>query len=327
VFQDPTHRILAVAPGGVSYATADADVGSILASADGRTWNLRSRRRDGAPYTVGTVLADGTLLADAVTANGNVISRSADGGRTWTDVLPLGQYRILTPHNIAELDGEVFLIEYQSFTTANATIHLWASDDDGQTWQSRAVFTDHRHGHGLHADPATGALWLFFGDRTGGTYVSFDRGATAVPVRSSLGGGCLVDAVSTASGILAGMDSLYQPLFPNVVAMGPGGGYRQVAALPGPSYSFHAVSGGGYVVGAAREAGGDVYPDGIPAAHLLTSGDGLSFADALQFEWLGAPATGRADVYWELPTGELVAELRAVAGFPDVGYALLAVRR
>jgi hypothetical protein len=227
---------------------------------------------------------------------------------------------------VAALDGEVFLLEYQSFTGSNVPIHLWVSDDDGRTWQARAVFTDHRHGHGLHADPASGALWLFFGDRTGGTYFSLDRGATVTLVRTALDGGSLVDAVTTASGILAGMDSLYQPLFPHVVSMSLGASYQQVAALPGPSYSFHAVSGGGFVVGAAREAGGDVYDAAPPAAHLLTSEDGATFADALQFPWLGGADAGRADVYWELPTGELVADVRNVDGFPGVGYALLEVR-
>jgi hypothetical protein len=228
---------------------------------------------------------------------------------------------------VAELDGEVFLLEYQSFTGSNATIHLWVSADDGQTWQARAVFTSHRHGHGLHADPPSGELWLFFGDQTGGTYVSLDHGATATLMRTALDGGSLVDAVSTPTGILAGMDSLYQPLFPHVVTMDPAADYRQIAALPGPSYSFHAVSGGGFVVGAEREAGGDVYDASTPAAHLLTSDDGVAFTDALQFPWLGGLVAARADVYWELPTGELVAELRNVDGFPGVGYALLAVHR
>jgi hypothetical protein len=201
------------------------------------------------------------------------------------------------------------------------------SGDGGRTWRVRAVFTDHRHGHGLHADPASGALWLFFGDLTGATYVSFDGGVTATLVRRALDGGSLVDAVSTPSGILAGMDSLYQPLQPHVVTLSHEADYRQMAPLPGPSYSIHAISGGGFVVGAAREAGGDVYGASTPAAHLLTSEDGATFADALAFPWLGGADAGRADVYRELPTGELVAELRNVEGCPGVGYALLAVHR
>jgi hypothetical protein len=324
-YRDTARRFLAVDPDGTAYATALGENGTVYASRDGRAWELRSARSDGAPFMVATALSSGVLLADTVQGSGNVIVRSADGGRTWQDVLPLGRFRILTPHHVAELAGEVFLLEYQSFTGDNTPIHLWVSQDEGLTWSVRALFLDHRHGHGLLADPASGALWLFFGDRTGATYFSMDQGRTLTFVRTALDGGCFVDAVATPTGILGGMDTLFQPLYPMVVRLGRDGSYQQLAALPGPSYSFHRLSGGGYLVGAAREAAGDVYPD--DSAHVLASTDGLTYAEVLAFPSLGGGDPARADVYWELSTGEPVLELRNAEGFSDAGgFAILRVK-
>src|SRR5581483_11922435 len=114
-------------------------------------------------FFIMTSTSKGILLADSPEASGHFITRSADHGATWADVLSLGSYRTLTPHSFAELDGVVYLLEYQSFTQGSVPITLFASSDHGATWTTRFVFSGHRHGHGLCADPTTHVLWALFG--------------------------------------------------------------------------------------------------------------------------------------------------------------------
>jgi hypothetical protein len=318
-------RFLGVGSGGTAFAvSATGAQHQLLASADGRSWSPRGAHPSRSSFLVLAPLASGTLLADVAGAGGHALSRSADGGRTWTDVLPLGAYRLLTPRNVAELGGEILLVEYQSFTGDGTPITLFASDDDGRTWTTRNVLTGHRHGHGLKADPATGALWIFMGDRTGGTLLSYDGGRTTTLVRKPLEGGVFVDAAVVAGGILAGHDSLFAPLWPHVVSLGFDGAYEPRFALPGPSYSFFTLpGGGGYLVGAAHEAVGDVYVDG--AAHLFHSPDGERFDEIFSCEPIDPTDTARGDVYFTLPSGEAVVMVHNCVGFGSTGrgYALL----
>lgn len=319
-------RFLGVGADGTAYALSPEHGGHrVLASADGRTWELRGAHPDRASFLVLAPLASGALLADVADAGGHALARSDDGGRTWRDVLALGAYRLLTPRSVAELAGEVFALEYQSFTGADVPIRLWASRDDGRTWVERRVFTEHRHGHGLRADPDAGALWIFMGDRTGGTLLSRDGGRTARMVRAPLEGGVFVDGAVVPGGLLAGHDSLFDPLFPKVVSLGLDGSYATRAALPGPSYSFFPLPGGGYLVGAARESAGDVYADGDLSAHLLHSADGVAFRGVFSCERLDPAAAARSDVYAALATGEPVVEVRNCLGFGPTGqgYAIL----
>jgi hypothetical protein len=325
VHVDTEHRFLAVGTDGTGYGLdLSTDPSCLYASRDGRSWTERAAHGPGA-FLVMTALRSGTLLADTLQGGDHVLSRSDDGGRSWTSVLDLRAYRLLTPHNVGELAGEVLLVEYQSFSPDPQPIRLWASRDDGRTWAVRATFTAFRHGHGLLADGATGTLWLFMGDRTGGTLVSHDGGRTATLVRAPLEGGVLVDGVAVPGGILAGHDTLYQPLYPHVISLSPAGAYVEHAALPGPSYSFHPASGGGYLIGAAREPGGDVYAPGDVSAHLLSSPDGVHIEEVLAYARSDPGDTARADVYFELPTGEAVVDVRNCAGFGKggVGYVLL----
>ncbi|BDG04880.1 WD40/YVTN/BNR-like repeat-containing protein [Anaeromyxobacter oryzae] len=318
-------RFFAVGADGTSYGQRLDDApDQLYASADGRTWTLRAAQPTGRVFFLVIPLRSGALLADTIGADGShAISRSSDGGRTWSVVLPLGKYRLLTPASVAELGGEVFAIEYQAFTGQSVPIRLWASDDDGRTWSVRNVTTTHRHGHGLLADPAAGALWTFYGDLQGGTYLSLDGGRTMTLVRGPLDGGVLVMAVPTAQGLLGGLDTLWQALPPNVVTLSFGGAYAQHFQLPGPSYSIRALDGGGYLVGAAREPTGDVYPDA--SAHLFASPDGVSFREVFSCPQLDPTATARADVYFQLPTGEAVVQVVNCAGFGagGLGYVLL----
>jgi hypothetical protein len=319
-------RFLGVGADGTAYAiSATGGQHQLLASTDGRTWSERGAHPSRSTFYVMAALESGTLLADVAGAGGHFVSRSADGGRTWTDVLPLGQYRLLTPRNVAELGGEVLVLEYQSFSGANVPIRLLASGDDGRTWTERNVWTEHRHGHGLKADPAQEALWIFMGDRTGGTLLSYDGGRTTTLVRKPLEGGVFVDAAVVDGGILAGHDSLFAPLWPHVVSLGFDAAYAPRFALPGPSYSFFTLPDGGYLVGAAREAVGDVYPD--TAAHLFHSQDGETFEEVFSCERLDPTATARGDVYFSLPSGEAVVGVRNCVGFGTTGWGYLLLRR
>jgi hypothetical protein len=321
-------RFLGVGADGTAYGLSpELGAHRVLASADGRTWELRGEHPARSSFLVLAPLSSGTLLADVSSAGGHAIARSADGGRSWTDVLALGSYRLLTPRNVAELGGEVFLLEYQSFTGDDVPIRLLASRDDGRTWSERHVFTDHRHGHGLRADPARGALWIFMGDRTGGTLLSRDGGATATLVRGPLENGVFVDAAVVPGGILAGNDSLYAPLYPMVVSLGLDASFEVRAALPGPSYSFFPLSGGGYLVGTAREAGGDVYAQEDVSAHLLHSEDGLTFREVFSCERLDPGTAARSDVYGELASGEPVVEVRNCVGYGPNGMGYVILRR
>ena len=103
------------------------------------------------------------------------------------------------------------------------------------------------------------------------------------------------------------------------------GTYTELSPLSGPSYSIHAPSGSGFVVGAAREPGADIYPADEVSAHLYLSADGVRWADVLQYRRLNANENARLDVYWELPSGELVLRLENVeaAGPAGRGYQLL----
>jgi hypothetical protein len=322
------YRLLAVGPDGTAFGQQLGDLPERLyASADGRTWTVRGTHPAARRFFVVAPLGTGTLLADTIGAdNGHALSRSADGGRTWADVLPLGRYRLLTPASVAELHGDVLVLEYQAFTASSVPIRLWASADDGVTWTVRSETTTHRHGHGLLADPAQGALWLMFGDLTGGSYLSFDGGRTSTLVRGPYEGGVLVQAVATPDGLLGGLDAVYQPLVPGVVSLSFGGAYEARSPLPGPSYSIRALPGGWVVTGTAREPGGDVYPAGDVSAHVFASPDGHDFHEVFSCERLTATDAARADVAGQLPSGEVAVSALNCAGFGGggAGYVLLA---
>lgn len=323
---ETAYRFLGLAPDGTAYAANLSGPRRIHAGTDGRTWTDRGPTPGGRGVRVLATLSDGTLLADTTDATGHVIARSVDGGRTWADVLALGGYRLLTPGSVAELGGETFLLEYQSFTGDSVPIRLWASGDSGATWTVRAQTSAHRHGHGLLADPAAGALWLFYGDRAGGTYLSFDGGRTQTLVRGPLEGGVLVRAVATPDGLLGGIDSPFTLVIPHVITLSFGGEYASGFRLPGPSYSALALRRGGYLVGSAREPAGDVYPDGDVSAHLFASADGASFDEVFACARLDPSATARADAGWELPGGEVAVDILDCEGFGPggAGYVLLA---
>lgn len=334
VHTNTTHRFLAVAPSGTAYALRlDDSASRLYVSTDGaRTWTFKARHTLGGAFYVMSVLADGTLLANTSRNGRYYLSRSADGGATWSEVLLLDSYRLLTPHGIAELQGTVYLLEYQAFTTQDVPIRLHASTDGGRTWQVRHTFLGHRHGHGLAVDTARGALWAFFGDTTrqSGTFRSTDGGRTWTRLLAGQQG-CVVDATVLGDGsLLFGQDISYLPSRPHIAQLALDGTYVELARLTGPAYSTYAVrGGGGFVVGSAREPGGDIYPPGEVSAHVWASLDGVGWMDLRRYPRLSSSENVRADVYYELPSGLLVLQLRNAQGFGagGEGYQLLRLTR
>lgn len=333
VHTNTTHRFLTLAPSGAAYALRlDDSASRLYVSTDGaRTWTFKGRHPQGAEFRFMAALSDGTLLASTLLDGRNAISRSGDGGATWTDVLQIGNYRILTPRNFAELGGTVYLLEYQAFTVEDVPIRLYASTDRGRTWQVRYTFSGHRHGHGLVADPARNALWAFFGDtlRQSGTFRSTDGGRTWTSIAPGAAGRVVDATVLEDGSLLYAQDNVYLPPRPYIVQLSPDGTYVELALLPGPSYSAFASSAGGFVVGSAREPGGDVYPQGEESAHVWASFNTLDWVKLLSYRRLSLDATVRADVYYELPSGLLILQLQNAQGFGPggSGYQLLRLNR
>lgn len=329
VFTNTTHRLLTVTPSGTAYALQQSDATNHLyVSTDGaRTWSYKGHTPLGGSFRLVSALADGTLLADIQRGGNDYLGRSSDGGATWTEVLSLGAYRLLTPRNVAELDGTVYLLEYQAFTTQDTPIQLYASTDRGRTWQVRQTFMGHRHGHGLAADAAHHALWALFGDTTlqSGIFRSTDAGHSW---RQLLGGqqGCVVTATVLSDGSLFfGQDISWLPERPHIAQLSPNGTYVELELLTGPAYSSLGLHAGGFVVGSAREPDGDIYPPSEVSAHVWVSHDGVDWKDSLQYPRLSATDTVRADVYDALPSGLLVLRLENAQGFGPggVGYQLV----
>jgi hypothetical protein len=308
----------------VNFAAGGAQ---LWASVDGRSWSKRGATANGAQFFVMTALSDGTLIADVADSSGHALARSTDHGVTWKRVLATGAYRTLTPHSIAELDGAVYYVEYQVFTINSTPIRLWKSLDRGETWTVQQTFEGHRHAHGLAVDPDRKALWVYFGDfdYQSGAYRSTDGGATWTGILKGREGD-IVDATVLADGsLLCGQDISYQPLFPSVTRIGLDGSVRHLVTLPSASYSTHAISTGGFVVGTTYEVASDVSPAGWTRGSLWGSGDGVHWKKLLDVPRLSSNGDVRTDVYWELSTGELVVSVRNAAGFgPDGrGYMLL----
>jgi hypothetical protein len=329
VHTNTTHRFLAVAPSGTAYALKSDDEESRLyeSTDDARTWHFKARLPGGHVFRVMSALSDGTLLANTSSGRSHSLFRSADAGATWREVLSLGSSRMSTPHGIAELDGTVYLLEYQSSTNGSAPIRLHASLDRGQTWQVRHSFTSPRHGYGLAVDPVRHALWAFFGDTKSqtGTFRSTDAGGTWQLV---LGGqkGNVVDGVVLDDGsLLFGQDSSFLPERPHIVQLTPSGLSTELYLLPGPATSTHAIRGGGFVVGTARAPGRNLSPPSEVSAHVVGSLDGVTWEELLRYSRLDANEDVRADVYFELPSGLLVLQLENAQGFgpSGQGYQLL----
>jgi hypothetical protein len=318
------YRVLAVDRLGTIFAI-DVSQGQsrLYASTDrGVSWTQRAKLADAQIFKVMTVLGSGTLLADTADAtSAHTLLRSTDDGATWAPVLDLtlpdGQYRLLEPHNVAELEGTIFLGLYQVFAD-EAPVPLYVSTDDGATWTERYVFHGRRHCHSLLPDAATGALWAFFGDSNGGLLRSTDGGYSFDPVVDGFEG-VGVEGAITKSGIIYGTDFVFTPFGNVIFQVDPKtGALTQLGLMPGPSYSVRKLDGGGYLMGETREATGNaasVYADGDEQARLFRSADGITFAPTLEATRVDPADYARIDVVWQLPTGEAVVELYNASGY------------
>ncbi|HEX5011632.1 MAG TPA: exo-alpha-sialidase, partial [Planctomycetota bacterium] len=245
----------------------------------------------------------------------------------------LGNFELLQPHNIRELGGTVFLAEYQTFAQLSP-IRLWASTDRGASWSVRYTFGGRRHAHALLADPARGALYCLLGDPTGGIMRSQDGGHSWSSFVEGFDG-VVVDAVMTDRGLLYGTDGLYAPAYPRILATALDGTRQALLDLPGPSYSIlevgpqSALGQGGFLLGVTRETDGDVYDPDDLAAHVFSSPDGTRWRELLAFPRLSPDDYARADVRWQLRSGEVVLELFNVEGLGPEGrgFVLLDVFR
>jgi hypothetical protein len=315
---------------GNAYATNLADQSSEMwiSTDNARSWSYAGATPDNADFKQMATLSTGTLISTTQNSSGDYnLARSPDQGKTWTNVLSLGQYQILSPHSIAELNGTVFLIEYQVFSDGNEPIVLWASTDDGQTWSARYTFQGHRHAHCVRADPS-GALWAFFGDSIAqsGIYRSSNEGNTWTEVLAgeyALGD----DAIFLSDGsALYGQDISNLPYEPFIVTLSPGGDLTNIYQLPGPAYSIQLTPEGGYLLGETFEPNDTVYAPGDTSAHLLGSPDGVSWRVLGGYPTADTTSYGRADVYWDLANGEVVLQLSNVTTLPSTaGYELLSV--
>lgn len=318
-----THDVLTVDPDGTVFAVQREMGRSLLwASTDNaRTWTPRGRHPKGSAFQVMTSLKDGTLIADTLAQGGmHSLSRSTDNGATWRDVLPLGMFRMLQPGNIRELRGTVFFGEYQVFSN-ESPIRIWASTDGGATWTVRATLEGRRHCHSLVADAEQGVLWAMMGDARGGLLRSVDDGVTWSAVVDGPRG-VAVDGIVTPPGLLFGSDTLYGPDVPSIRRVGADDEMMEMTRLPGPSYSVLRLRDGGYLMGTTRETGGDVYAPGDEAAHLMFSADGVTWAEFKAYPRLLPDDYARADVYWQLTSGEVLLRLTNVQGI-GTGFQLL----
>jgi hypothetical protein len=322
-FRDTEHRILGVDRDGTVYGTAYSDSSSGLwVSTDGRTWTRRASKPVAGTMSYLAPLSDGTLLVEAKLSGSQSLWRSTDHGATWKQVLVTGQYRMLQTHSIRELDGTVYYGEYQSFTSGAVPLHLWASTDRGATFSARYVFEGRRHVHSLVADPTRHELWALLGDGApAGLLRSRDQGRSfAVVVKGQ--NGVAADAIVTANGLLFGTDTFTTTFPPRVALVAPDGSESFLATLPTLSYSIFALKGGGILLGTTREPSG--LSAAVDAAYLLASPDGFDWRELARYPVDDLTDYGRADVHWQLPSGEVIIELANVDGMRTRGGYQLA---
>ncbi|WP_233612264.1 sialidase family protein [Corallococcus sp. AB045] len=333
VFTNTTHEVLAVDGAGTVYALAlDGSRSKLWASTDGgRTFSARGQGVGGASFWVMAALKDGTLLAQMSRSGSYHLERSTDGGRTWADVASLGSYRAMSPASFAELGSTVFFLEYQTFTSGNTPLRLWASTDGGATWTTRATFQDHRHGTALYADATRSVLWATFGSSSAQAAVvrSTDGGRTWTKVMGGYAANAVTGTVLPGGELLLGQSTLYEPEHPKLLRVYASGRVDALMTLPGPAYSLDALTGGGFVLGTARADVGDVQPASDLYARLFTSTDGVTWREARSYERATSGVLARAEVWGVLPGGDLVVRAENLKGFGTggKGFQVLRVKR
>ena len=328
VHTNTTHEVLAVDGAGTVYALAlDGSRSSLLASTDGgRTFTVRGQ--SGGSLWVMAAMKNGTLLAVASRNGAYQLQRSTDGGRTWSNGVSLGNYRAYGPRSFAELGSTFYFLEYQTFTSSNTPIRLWASGDGGATWTVRSTLTAHRHGYSLFAEPTTGSLWATLGSSKTQSAVlrSTDGGRNWTVILGGYAANGVAGVVQANGALLFGQSTLYEPEHPKLLRLFPGGRVDTLLELPGPAYSLLPVAGGGWALGTGWASAGDIHAPGDVYARLFTSGDGVTWKEALRYERLSSTAFALADVWGVLPSGELVVRMDNVRGFGTSGRGFQVLR-
>ena len=193
---------------------------------------------------------------------------------------------MLTTRSLAELDGTVYVAEYQTFTNSNATLRIWASEDRGRTWSTRG-----------RPSPRAGTRTEWWPTRPPRALGRLRRHHPAVRDLPLHRRGADVDEAALEPGggrrrrdrapeqetSSSARTSATCPSCPRVARLTPTGGYTALARIVGPSYSIQALRGGGFVVGSAHESGGDIYPAGDNNAYLYGSPDGVSWKKLLTY--------------------------------------------
>jgi hypothetical protein len=303
------------------------DSGSTLwESIDGaRTWRMRGASPDRTDFRRMAALEDGTLLATVSDAGQHFVARSTDRGASWTKVLTLDKTRILYTRAIAELDGTVYLGEYQTKASPPTPIRIWASDTQGASWSVRHTFYGYRHLHALIPDPKTHSLWGLTGDSTGDLLRSRDGGRTWMKIVPGTMG-VAVDAVVTDKGLLYGTDAVNKPARTAIVLVKPDDTWEVVRDLPGPSYGVLHHSSGGYLMGSSRAPAGTVHAPGDESSRLFGSVDGVTWNELLNYKRLTVDSTAHSHAHWELPSGEVLIQLVNLQGFGADGDGYLVAR-
>jgi hypothetical protein len=331
VHTNTTHEVLAVDGAGTVYALPlDGSRSNLMASTDGgRTFATRGQ--NGGNLWVMAVMKNGTLLAVASRSGVYQLQRSTDGGRTWSNAVSLGNYRAYGPRSFAELGNTFFFLEYQTFSSSNTPIRLWASTDGGATWAVRSTLTAHRHGYALFVEPTTGALWATMGSSKTQSAVlrSTDGGRNWTTVYGGYAANGVAGEVRSDGSLLLGQSTLYEPEHPKLLRLFPSGRVDALMELPGPAYSLMPVPGGGWAMGTGWASAGDIHAAGDVYTRLFTSGDGVTWREALRYERLSSTAFAQADVWGVLPSGDLVVRMDNVRGFgvSGKGFQVLRVKR
>lgn len=224
-------------------------------------------------------LASGTLLA---VVRGRLLRRPA--GSSWRTAMRFVQFNKPTRTGLcADADGRVYLAQYALNPDRALAIHLWRSDDDGQTFGIAHRFAPgaNRHIHFVQLDPLDGSVWIGTGDSDHecALYRSTDCGHTF----DEVGGGdqrwraiavaFLPDAV--VWGTDAGRDA---PHFSNVAVRldRKTGLLHEVAALQGPVHGVTATAGGDVLLATGLEGGRNERDDRV---HIWRGKGGSEFTE------------------------------------------------
>jgi len=235
---DQTARPLATSPPATIYASTVLPApllatSSLQVSLDSGThWTVM---RTG-EFTVYGLAVDpfvpATLFLSAVIVGPNAfqassMSRSVDGGATWTEIdsaLGLSTAMISTIAIDPSISGTVYVATYPQIRFLGATHGIYKSSDSGTTWSFLPASGSMFRINALAIDPHTSST-IYAGGLDGGVIKSVDGGSTFSPMNSGLTGlvvvSLCIDPVrpnrlyaATVGGVFASVDGAvsWQPM-------------------------------------------------------------------------------------------------------------------